>query len=70
MELSTILLIAYLMLFIVSVCAAPFIEKMNLYLTIMVPVLVLLAIALAVYTYFVKKGGLMSQNSDENKKHA
>ena len=66
MDLQHKLLVAYLMIFIVTFCVAPFVNQMKLYLGISVPILVLLAIALGVYTYQNNK----NDNSNNNKKHS
>ncbi len=64
MELSKKLLVAYLMIFIVAFCVAPFIQNMKLYLAIVIPVLGVLALGLGVYTYKYDK-----QNNND-KKHS
>jgi Sec-independent protein secretion pathway component TatC len=64
MELSKKLLVAYLMIFTVAFCIAPFMVDAKKYLTIMIPVLGILAIGLGVYTYKFEK-----QNNND-KKHS
>ena len=64
MELSKKLLVAYLMIFIVAFCIAPFISNAKKYLTIILPVLGFLAIGLAVYTYSDGK------ENNNDKKHS
>jgi len=64
MDLQHKLLVAYLMIFIVTFCVAPFVNQMKLYLGVSVPILVVLAIALLVYAYQNKK------NNNNDKKHS